>query len=149
MADLVRFEIITGERVVYAADVESVTLPGVEGELTVLPRHAPLLTMLKPGELVVRRGGEEVTMAVSGGFLEVMPDKVVVLADTAERAEEIDIARAEAARRRAEESLRQAVTEEDLARARAALQRALVRLRVAERRRRRERPLRSVGEPGA
>ncbi|MER3399204.1 MAG: ATP synthase F1 subunit epsilon, partial [Chloroflexota bacterium] len=96
MADLVRFEIITGERVVYAADVESVTLPGVEGELTVLPRHAPLLTMLKPGELVVRRGGEEVTMAVSGGFLEVMPDKVVVLADTAERAEEIDIARAEA-----------------------------------------------------
>jgi len=149
MADLVRFEIITGERVVYAADVESVTLPGVEGELTVLPRHAPLLTMLKPGELVVRRGGEEVTMAVSGGFLEVMPDKVVVLADTAERAEEIDIARAEAARRRAEESLRRAVTEEDLARARAALQRALVRLRVAERRRRRERPLRSAGEPGA
>ncbi len=148
MADLVRFEIITGERVVYAADVESVTLPGVEGELTVLPRHAPLLTMLKPGELVVRRGGEEVAMAVSGGFLEVMPDKVVVLADTAERAEEIDIARAEAARRRAEESLRRAVTEEDLARARAALQRALVRLRVAERRRRRERRLPSAGEPG-
>lgn len=149
MADLVRFEIITGERVVYAADVESVTLPGVEGELTVLPRHAPLLTMLKPGELVVRRGGEEVAMAVSGGFLEVMPDKVVVLADTAERAEEIDIARAEAARRRAEESLRRATTEEDLARARAALQRALVRLRVAERRRRRERRLPSAGEPGA
>lgn len=149
MADLVRFEIITGERVVYAADVESVTLPGVEGQLTVLPRHAPLLTMLKPGELVVRRGGEEVAMAVSGGFLEVMPDKVVVLADTAERAEEIDIARAEAARRRAEESLRRAVTEEDLARARAALQRALVRLRVAERRRRPERRLPSAGEPGA
>ena len=148
MADLVRFEIITGERVVYAADVESVTLPGIEGELTVLPKHAPLLTMLKPGELIVRREGEEVSMAVSGGFLEVMPDKVVVLADTAERAEEIDIARAEAARRRAEESLRQATTEEEIARARVALQRALVRMRVAERRRRRERLPRAAAEPG-
>jgi len=132
-----RLEIVTAERVVYSDEVDIVVAPGLEGQLGILPHHAPLMTMLQPGELLLRKGGEEVAMAVSGGFLEVMGDRVVVLADSAERAEEIDIARAEEAKRRAEERIRQRTEEVDLARAEAALRRSLVRLRVAERRRRR------------
>ena len=84
-------QIITPERVVFEEDgVESVTLPGIEGELTVLPSHAALMTALRPGPLVFRKGGDEVDVALSGGFLEVRDDKVIVLADTAERSDEID-----------------------------------------------------------
>lgn len=102
-----------------------------------MPSHAPLMTGLGPGELRIRKGDEESFMAVAGGFLEVRPDRVTVLADAAERAEDIDAARAEEARRRAEERLARQLDETDLARARAALMRSLIRLRVAERRRRR------------
>lgn len=129
-----KFEIITAERVVYTDEVDIVVAPGIEGQLGILPHHAPLMTMLQPGEVVVRKGGEESAMFVSGGFLEVRGDKVIVLADTAERAEEIDIARAEAAKRRAEERVEGRVPELDVARAEAALRRSLVRLKVAERR---------------
>lgn len=135
-----KVEVITAERVVYTADdVDSVTLPGVVGELTVLPRHAPLMTMLQPGIMrIVRRGQEEEEMAVHGGFLEVMGDRVTVLADAAERAEELDVERAEAARRRAQERLAERRAEAvDMAVAEAALRRALVRLKLAERTRRR------------
>lgn len=136
-----KLDIVTAERVVFTADdVEVIVAPGIEGELGVLPHHAPLITALQPGILTVRRRGEEVDMAVSGGFLEVRPDRVIVLADTAERAEEIDLARAEEARRRAEERLRTREVTVDVARAEAALRRSLVRLRVAERRRRRGGP---------
>src|SRR5437763_15330671 len=95
-------EIVTPERIVFREEgVDSVTLPGIEGELTVLPRHAPLMTALQPGGLRFRKAGEEHDVALSGGFLEVRNDRVTVLATTAERADEIDAARAEEARRRA------------------------------------------------
>jgi len=124
--------------VVYSDEgVDEVVAPGVAGELAVLPRHAPLLTMIKPGVMRILKGGEEIEMAITGGFLEVRQDRVTILADAAERAEEIDVVRAEEARRRAERILEERVAEEDLARAAAALQRALLRLKVAERRRRR------------
>ncbi|MFQ6122024.1 MAG: F0F1 ATP synthase subunit epsilon [Dehalococcoidales bacterium] len=129
----IRLDIVTAERVVYAEDVDIVVAPGVEGQLGILPHHAPLMTTLRAGELRVKKGGEEVSLAISGGFLEVRPDKVVVLADAAERAEEIDVARAEEAKRRAQERLAERqVPGIDEAQAEAALQRALARLKVAE-----------------
>jgi len=136
-----KLEVITAERVVFSDEVDAVVAWGIEGQLGILPHHAPLMTMLRPGDLLIRKGGEEHHLAVSGGFLEVRPDKVIILADACERAEEIDIARAEAARRRAEETLRTGGPEVDKAAAEAALRRALVRLKVAERTtRRRDRP---------
>jgi len=137
MASL-KVEVITAERVVFSEEgVERVIAPGAVGEFTILPEHAPFMTMLRPGEMRLIKGGEETSLVVMGGFLEVRDDRVVVLADTAERAEEIDVARAEAARRRALERLASREATVDLARAQAALQRALVRLKVAEKRRRR------------
>ena len=131
-----RLEIITAERQVFADDVNTVVAPGVEGELGILPHHAPLITMLTPGELLIRKDSEETYMSVSGGFLEVRPDKILIFADACERAEEIDIERAEAAKRRAEERLKTRTPELDVVQVQAALLRSLVRLKVAERRRR-------------
>src|SRR5688572_13002005 len=131
-------QIVTPERIVFQEEgVDSVTLPGSEGELTILPSHAPLMTALRPGPLYFRKSGQEIDVALSGGFLEVREDKVVVLADTAERAEEIDAARAEEARREAANQLATREGEIDIARAMAALERAQARIRVLERRRRR------------
>lgn len=128
-----KIDIVTAERVVYSAEADIVIAPGVEGQLGILPHHAPLMTILQAGELVVRRGGEEDSLAISGGFLEVRPDRVIVLADQAERAEEIDIARAEAARKRAEQRLAdRRAPGIDAARAELALRRAVARLTVAE-----------------
>jgi len=132
-----RVQIVTAEREVYAGDADVVIAPGVEGELAVLPNHAPLLTTLKFGELRTRRGNDEQTFAIGGGFLEVRPDRVVVLADMAERADEIDASRAAAARQRAQQRIAERQTDMDLARAQASLQRSLIRLEVAERLRRR------------
>ena len=133
----VRLDIVTAEQLVYSDDVDIVVAPGIDGELAILPHHAPLMTMLQPGELRVHKGAEEIAMAVTGGFLEVRPDRVTVLADAAERAEDIDADRAEEAKRRAEQRLGQSLSDADLARAEAALRRSLIRLRVAEKRRRR------------
>lgn len=136
-------EIVTGERVVYERDnVSMVVAPGAEGSLGILPSHAPLVSLLKEGELRVNTGGEEESIAVHGGFLEVVNNKVVILADTAERATEIDVERAEAARVAAEEALRNVRDRQDIAQAEAALRRATVRLRIARNRRMRgqERP---------
>ena len=130
-----KFEIVTAERVVYSEDVDMVIAPGSQGEVGILPSHAPLLTTLKPGMLTVRHDGEDVAMFVNGGFLEVMQDKVIVLADVAERAEEIDVAKAEEAKRNAEESLRKSASAVDIAAAEAALRRSLIQLKVAEHRR--------------
>jgi F-type H+-transporting ATPase subunit epsilon len=130
-----RLEIVTAERVVFSDDVDVVVAPGVEGQLGILPHHAPLMTMLLPGELRVKKGEEEFSLAISGGFLEVRPDRVIVLADAAERVEEIDVARAEAAKRRAQELIKSRPSEVDAARAEAALRRSLARLKVVERRR--------------
>ena len=135
----IRLDIVTAERAVYAEDVDMVIAPGVEGQLGILPHHAPLMTTLQAGELRVKKGGEEVSLVISGGFLEVRPDKVVVLADAAERAEEIDVARAEEAKRRAQERLvEKRAPGIDEAQAEAALLRSLARLRVVERVRRRK-----------
>jgi len=133
----IKLDIVTAERVVFSQDVDVVVAPGVEGQLGILPHHAPLMTMLQPGELRVRKGGEEFSLAISGGFLEVRPDRVIVLADAAERAEEIDMARAEAAKLRAQQRLSHPTPDVDAARAEAALRRALVRLKVVEKRRKR------------
>jgi len=134
-------EIVTAERVVrIEAGVDALIVPGSEGQLTILPRHAALMTTLDAGELIFRRAGEEHSFAVSGGFMEVNHDRVTVLADRAEAADEIDVTRAEAARARAEDLLRRAreqnARDVDTIRAQAALQRALVRIRVSQRRRR-------------
>ena len=134
-------EIVTAERVVRVErGVDALIAPGSEGQMTILPRHAALMTMLDYGELIFRRAGEEHRFAIGGGFMEVRHDRVTVLADAAEAAEEIDQARAEAARARAQEAVKRAreqgATEADLARAQAALQRSLIRLRVVQRPRR-------------
>lgn len=132
-------EVITAERAVFSGDVTMVVAPGIEGQLGILPDHAPLITALTYGELVLhRQGQEDEYIAIGGGFLEVGADHVIILADTAERAEEIDETRAEAARQRAQELMsRQKHGAEDAARAEAALRRSAIRLKVARRRGRR------------
>jgi len=133
-----RLDIVTAEREVLRAEgLDAVIAPGSEGQLGILPRHAPLMTMLEPGELRARRGGEETAIAISGGFLEVRDDVVTVLADTAEQAEEIDVERARAARERAEQLLRERPADVDLAVIQASLRRSMLRIRIAERRTRR------------
>jgi F-type H+-transporting ATPase subunit epsilon len=131
-----RLEIVTAERMIFADEVNEVVAWGVQGQLGILPHHAPLMTMLQPGDLVIKKDNEEEYLVISGGFLEVRPDKVIILADACERVEEIDVARAEAAKRRAEETLKERPPEVDTATAEAALRRSLARLKVAERRRR-------------
>ena len=134
----IKIDIVTSERLVLSDQVDMVIAPGIEGELGILPHHTPLMTLLKPGELRLKKGDEEIELAVTGGFLEVRPDHVIVLADAAERAEEIDVQRAEAAKKRAQERLAHPEAGVDKARAKAALRRALVRLEVAEKRRKRK-----------
>jgi F-type H+-transporting ATPase subunit epsilon len=131
-------EIVTPERLAYSDTVDSVQLPGIEGELGVLPHHAPLVSMLGVGELRIRKGGAEESFAIAGGFLQVRPDRVVVMAETADMASEIDLERAQEARREAERALEGVAPTDavDLAAARAQLQQALLRIRVAERRHR-------------
>ena len=131
MADL-SVEIVTGERVVYERDnVSMVVAPGAEGSLGILPSHAPLVSLLKEGELRVTSGGDEESIAVHGGFLEVVNNKVVILADTAERASEIDVERARAAESRAAERLAAAQTPEEREAVQAELERARNRLRTS------------------
>jgi F-type H+-transporting ATPase subunit epsilon len=130
-------EIVTPERLAYSDTVDAVVLPGSEGELGILPHHAPLVSMLGVGELRIRKGGAEESFAIVGGFLQVRPDKVVVMAETADMASEIDLEKAQNARKEAERALEETSGEPaDLARARAQLQQALLRIRVAERRHR-------------
>ncbi len=134
----IRCEIVTQERIVYADDVDMVIAPGADGVLGILPHHSPLLTTLQHGELIVRKSGREESFAVGGGVLEVRPDKVTVLADAAERADEIDTARAEEARRRAEELLKQGLPpgSDRFAEIENALKRSNIRLRVGQKKRR-------------
>ena len=130
-------EIVTPERLAYSDEVDSVVLPGSEGEMGVLPHHAPLVSTLGVGELRIRKGGTEESFAIVGGFVQVRPDKVVVMAETADMASEIDLEKAQAARQEAERALESGYHEgADLSAARAALQQALLRIRVAERRHR-------------
>ena len=131
-----QLDIVTAERLVSSDQVDVLVAPGGDGELAVLPHHAPLLTTLKPGEMRVVKDGEESYIAVSGGFLEMIGNTVTVLADTAERAEEIDVERSEEALRRAQERIAEAPAEADLQRAMATVRRSQARLMVARRRRR-------------
>lgn len=133
----IKLEIITTERVVYSNSVDMVIAPGIDGELGILPHHTLLMTILKPGEVRIKVGAEEQCVAVSGGFLQVMPDQVVILADAAERDEEIDLAHAQAAKRRAQEktdtNTRGFVSAEE----EAALRWAIARISVAEKHKKR------------
>jgi F-type H+-transporting ATPase subunit epsilon len=133
-----KVQIVTAEREVFADDaVDMVVAPGAEGVLGILPKHAPLLTTLLPGEVRIKRGGSEQAMTVGGGFLQVARDKVLILADTAEREDEIDEARAEDARRRARETLQEAIVGGQRLQAetaRFALRRAEARIHLARRR---------------
>jgi F-type H+-transporting ATPase subunit epsilon len=134
-----RVQIVTAEREVLAEDdVDMVVAPGAEGVLGILPRHAPLLTTRHPGVVRIKRGGSEEAMSVGGGFLQVARDQVLILADTAERAEEVDEARAEEARRRARDTLAEAVVSGQRLQAeaaRVALRREEARIQVARRHR--------------
>jgi F-type H+-transporting ATPase subunit epsilon len=132
-----QLEIVTPERQAYSEMVDAVYCPGIEGEFGVLPHHAPLLSMLGVGELRIYRGGEEDFFAVAGGFVQVRPDKVVVMAELADLASDIDLEAAQEARNEVERAIAAGFDEPaDLARARATMERALLRIRVAERRHR-------------
>lgn len=130
-------EIVTAERVVHQGQADLVTVPGAEGDMGILPRHMRLLTALRPGEIRVLNDGQETAvMVVAGGFLEVTPDAVTILADAAEHTDEIDEQRAQEALERARKRMEEPLEAEDRAAAFAAIQRARARLRVARRRRR-------------
>jgi F-type H+-transporting ATPase subunit epsilon len=129
-------DVVTVERSVFSDEIDSVVAPGSLGELGILPRHAALMTTLQPGELRIKQGIEEVDLAIGGGFLEVRDNRVLVLADSAERAEEIDVERAQAAQERARQALADARQRtENIFQAEAALRRSQIRLKVARRHR--------------
>lgn len=129
-------DIVTQERTVYSEEVDAVNLPSTEGRMGVLPNHMVMLAALDFGEIIVRRGGDEEYFAVGGGFVEILPDKITILADSAEQAEEIDVERAQQARERAEQAMREGLSEdsERYAQIQAALQRAQVRIDISRRR---------------
>lgn len=137
---VLKLAVITAERKVLEDEVDMVLATGTVGEMAILPNHAPLMTMLVPGELLIRKGQDEESIALGGGFMEVRENTVTILADAAERSEEIDIERAEKARQRALLKIGEHPAVAQLAEAEIALRRSLARLRVAEKRRRRERP---------
>lgn len=127
----VRLDFVSQDHLVFSGEVNEILAPGIDGELGILPRHAPMITVLAPGEIQVKREGQgDVFFAVSGGWMEVLPNQVTILARTAERSDEIDVQRAEAARARAEELLAQGVTREERAGLEMQLRRSQIRLRV-------------------
>jgi F-type H+-transporting ATPase subunit epsilon len=134
MADTLRLEIVTPEAVAYSADVEMVTLPGVDGEMGILPDHVPLMTQLVPGEIVVRRDGRDDFFAVGEGLVAVTGTRVGILTDMAVAAASIDEAKAEEARQRAAARLREKLSDEEVAAVNGALARSLAQLRVKRRR---------------
>ena len=135
MSSTLRLEIITPVATVFSEDVEMVTLPGVEGEMGVLPQHVPLMTQMVPGEMVVRKNGQDRFLAVGGGLVEITGDHVAILTDLAVAAENIDEAMAEEARQRAQARLREKLSAEEVANVNAALARSLAEIRVKRRQR--------------
>ncbi|GAB4266455.1 F0F1 ATP synthase subunit epsilon [Thermincola ferriacetica] len=127
----VKVEIVTPERIVFSEEVEFVVVPGEEGYLGILANHAPIVAALKIGVMKVIQNQKEIKLAISGGFMEVSKNKLVVLADTAERGDEIDVARARAAKERAEQRLASRTHDIDLVRAELALRRAIARIKAA------------------
>jgi F-type H+-transporting ATPase subunit epsilon len=130
-----QLEIVSPERRAFTDEVDMVVVPGIDGQLGILPHHTRLISALGIGELRIKKDGTEQSMLISGGFVEVRPDKVIVMADLAEHTEEINEARAAEARRQAEAELAEAKDPVDIARVRASLQTALMRERIATRRR--------------
>src|SRR5438445_9220163 len=126
-------QIVSADRLLVEDQVDEVEIPGADGYFGVLPGHTPLLALLQVGELWYRKGSDKSYLSIAFGFAEVQPDRVTVLAEIAEKAEEIDIARAEAAKKRAEERLVKATVDMDFERARIALLKSLIRLQVASR----------------
>ena len=125
-------EIVTAERLVLSDDVDQVNAPTKDGRVGILPRHMPLLTVLTEGELSIIKGGVRTEFAVFGGFMEVLPDRVTILADACDRSDEIDLERAEEAKRRAEERLASRKSNQDMALAEADLRRALLQIKMAK-----------------
>jgi len=132
MAETFQLEVVTPEKMVVRDQAEEMQIPGKNGYLGILPGHAPLISELAVGEITYRNGGVTHHLCVAWGFAEVLPDKVTILAETAERADEIDVKRAQEAKQRAEERLKSGSTDVDYGRAEVALQRAETRLEVAE-----------------
>ena len=133
MANTLKLEIVTPDPKPFSDDVEMVTLPGVEGEMGIYPQHVPLMTQIVPGEIAVRKGGQDSFLAVGEGFVEITGERVAILTDMAIKAEDIDEAKAEEARRRAEARLAEHIDEEETAVTTAALARATAQLRVKKR----------------
>ena len=129
----IELQIVTPDRLVVREHVDEVQIPGSEGYFGVLPGHTPLLAALAVGELWYRKGQEKTFVSIAGGFAEVLPDRVTLLATLAERADEIDVARAESAKQRAEQRLSQPKSDIDYERARLALQKSIIRLQVSSR----------------
>ena len=133
MANTLKLEIVTPDAVTYSEDVEMVTLPGAEGEMGVYPQHVPLLTQILPGEVVIRKDGRDRFLAIGEGFVEITGERVAVMTDMAILAENIDEAKAEEARRRAEARLAEHMDDEESAIVHAALAHALAQLKVKHR----------------
>lgn len=139
-----KLDIVTPERLVYSEDVDVVTIPTIEGEIGILANHTPIVSVIASGELKIKKDGEVNYMAITGGFVQFMKNKATILADAAERADEIDIERAEKARERAKKLLSEKQVDKIAqADAIAALQRSLIRIRVAQRRSTKTRDLKS------
>jgi F-type H+-transporting ATPase subunit epsilon len=136
MANTLKLEIVTPEARIYSEDVDMVTLPGVEGEMGIFPMHIPLMTQVVHGEIIARKGGQEQCLAVGEGFVEITGERVAILTDMAIRADDIDEARAEEARKRAEARLGEKIGEEEMASVQAALMHSLTQLNVKRRQRR-------------
>ncbi len=135
MAATLKLEIVTPDAKVYSEDVDMVTLPGVEGEMGIYPNHVPLMTQIVPGEIIARKGGQDFSLAIGDGFVEITGDRVAILADMAIRAESIDESKAEEARRRAEARLAEKLGDEETAMVQAALAQSLAQLKVKRRQR--------------
>jgi F-type H+-transporting ATPase subunit epsilon len=133
--DTLKLEIVTPDAVVYSEDVEMVTLPGMEGQMGILPQHVPMMTHMVPGEMIVRKSGQDRFLAVGEGFVEITGDHVAILTDMAVAAESIDEAKAEEARQRAQARLREKLSAEEIASVNAALAHSLAQIRVKRRQR--------------
>jgi F-type H+-transporting ATPase subunit epsilon len=133
MANTLKLEIVTPEAITYSEDVDMVTLPGVEGEMGIFPMHVPLLTQIVPGEVSVRKNGQDYFLAVGEGFVEITGDRVAILTDMAIKAADIDESKAEEARKRAEARLQEQITDEEIASVNAALMHSLAQLKVKRR----------------
>jgi F-type H+-transporting ATPase subunit epsilon len=133
MANTLKLEIVTPEAKTFSDDVEMVTLPGVEGEMGVYPQHVPLMTQLVPGEITVRKDGQDTYLAVGDGFVEITAERVAILTDMAIRSEQIDEAKAEEARRQAQARLAEKISDEESALVSAALAQSLAQLNVRRR----------------